>query len=1565
MQQLTKTNAPLVLLFSFLMLSFITAQANTIKVPEDHPVIQEALDAAVEGDTVLVGPGVYEGAGNSGINFKGKVIVLISEAGAESTVINVANESYGFIFNSGESQGTVLRGFTIHGASNAGISVYLGAGLSIEDCIFENNTNFSGKGIYLNSSQASIRRCVFRNNGGGSSEAGGIYARFASNSIIENCLFINNRGRYAGAVFCSGDSPLIVNCTMVNNESEDYAGGVSASDGLLKLRNCIVWHNSSQQGLAAVYSQTYDITYSNLENIWPDVGNISIPPVFQDTFFHLKEASPGVDAGRPSDDYQKEPQPNGERINMGRYGNTAEAAPGVNDQPIIISLSLGIGPPDGGAANTITGKNFGQQSGKLQLGGQEVAIQSWSPNQILFDVPPHAPGKVDLIVTRTDGAVDTLTYAFTYEGSRAFRVPQEFPKIQEALNAANHGDTVLVAPGVYGGPGNINLNFQGKAILLASEAGAAGTVIDATGADYGFYFYKQETLATVVRGFTVRSASYTGMFINIGSSPTIEDCIFENHRSHGSESIYIYASQAVIRGCVFRNNSATGSETGGIYARNSPDAIIENCLFTNNRGRYAGAIYSNGDSPLIINCTVADNESEEYAGGVTALNGILKMRNCIVWDNFSETGTQSVFSDQLAVTYSNIHGGTEGLGNIDSNPIFIDPYFGDYHLFSSSPSIDTGDPTDNFDLEPQPNGGRINMGYYGNTPEAASFLAVTKILDFNLSPSCETEATMVLQGVYFGDKAGAGTLTVGGKVVPTEKIAAWSNERIEFTAAAADFGSLEIVISSIAYGEDTLSPQELIIPDYQFVSGEVSGIWSADCPSVYILTGDVVIPEGMSLTIEPGVKVLTAVDSSRTTIRFRVLGDLVAVGTPSDSILFSVMPGFEFPGAWQGLELEGANQARIAYSRIEYADNAIEVHGNDVIENCVIQYNKTSGITWQAFSGEFATGTLQNCLIQNNEGWGVICDASCSTGSSSASPLISSNIIQYNNGGGIYVEGVASLPPPFVFASASQSATASPTITRNLIRQNKGWALECYGVGNWADATPLDFRFRGIASPIIHNNVMILNQGALKASAPFFDSEYSSWLSFSRPELSNNTFWLDTPDAILVGDSAIVSIANSIFWSDLDLNVRTQNGGLTEISYSNFSTPQTGNGNISENPQFVDPVQGDYRVFASSPCIDGGNNERVAGQMDFLGRDRIADGNGDGTKTVDIGAFEYALPVIASSPKAAEDCVGTAVIFKTEAEGDELTYQWLLNDAPVTDANHPQLILDPVSVSDQGEYRCRVSDELGGVVFSEPAELIVLQPLEFAAIVTTPDSVICEGESLSFDLTSTDGITVDQIDWQLNGESVVSNTASFQLTQAGNGDQIRAVLMTQDYCIANPEAVSNAVTITVNPLPVVEFPPLDTLTVNDDPLNQDQLGATPINGRYSGPGVTENIFYPEEVGPGEYEILYTYTDTNGCLDTAAQIVIVTEEVTSLGNPADPMGLRVFPNPTQQGLKIDWSEAFPVTVVLITLEGKRLFRRELQPGQTTEMDLSKLPSGTYFLRVDKGLNSITFRKIIKQ
>ena len=290
--------------------------------------------------------------------------------------------------------------------------------------------------------------------------------------------------------------------------------------------------------------------------------------------------------------------------------------------------------------------------------------------------------------------------------------------------------------------------------------------------------------------FSENSANWDGggMSNAFESSPTLTDCTFAGNWAHddGGGMYNHWYSDPNITSCTFsRNRSERG---GGLFNSSNTKANLAkcrvtaneaaygggmfnfianpkltNCVFSGNSANYGGGIYIDTGNPTVTNCTFAGNRAK-YAGdgmGNRAFSGPTLVTNCIF------NGSSSQIWQGAIVTYSNVQGGRSGEGNIDVDPLFASPGYwadasdpnitrspgdpnavwveGDYHLKSqagrwdpasqswvkddvTSPCIDAGDPNSPIGEEPEPNGGRINMGAYGGTKEASKSLVPQTIV---------------------------------------------------------------------------------------------------------------------------------------------------------------------------------------------------------------------------------------------------------------------------------------------------------------------------------------------------------------------------------------------------------------------------------------------------------------------------------------------------------------------------------------------------------------------------------------------------------------------------------------------------------------------------------------------------------------------------------------------------------------------------------------------------------------------------------------------------------------------
>lgn len=204
----------------------------------------------------------------------------------------------------------------------------------------------------------------------------------------------------------------------------------------------------------------------------------------------------------------------------------------------------------------------------------------------------------------------------------ALLVPSEYTTIQEALDAAVNGDTVLVAPGTYSGPGNRDLGVDAGVVLL-SQAGAGATIIDCDGT--ALDPHRGFRVAGHVEGFTVRN----------GYSP---EEVMDPASGHGGGAFLSGPTSRVV-GCIFEFCEAT-ERGGGIAARFTSQYRIENCIIRDCVAPNGGGLFFWEGQPRIDECEIR-NCTAQFLGGAVYCVGVGLggyIRNSLIESNESGGG---------------------------------------------------------------------------------------------------------------------------------------------------------------------------------------------------------------------------------------------------------------------------------------------------------------------------------------------------------------------------------------------------------------------------------------------------------------------------------------------------------------------------------------------------------------------------------------------------------------------------------------------------------------------------------------------------------------------------------------------------------------------------------------------------------------------------------------------------------------------------------------------------------------------------------------------------------------
>jgi hypothetical protein len=311
-----------------------------------------------------------------------------------------------------------------------------------------------------------------------------------------------------------------------------------------------------------------------------------------------------------------------------------------------------------------------------------------------------------------------LAGVFITSQATIINIPADYSTIQAGINAGVEGDTVLVQPNTY----YENIIISGNNIVLGSLFLTTGdtnyieqTVINGIAINPVIAMPGNLNSSTIITGFTLtggRNSSGGGAGIDCyRSSPVICNNIIKMNFGSG---VFCWYSNAIIKDNAIYQNMAIYTGGGISCVFTGSPVITGNAIYLNSAEYNGGGIYCQDCLPTITNNTIYHNSALYSGGGIDCYRSDAVIINSIIWENFA-----SAFPEIRAngcnpvVCYSDICGGYAGEGNINADPLLIDPGSGNFHLQAGSPCIDAGDPSS----PPDPDSTRADMGafYYDQT----------------------------------------------------------------------------------------------------------------------------------------------------------------------------------------------------------------------------------------------------------------------------------------------------------------------------------------------------------------------------------------------------------------------------------------------------------------------------------------------------------------------------------------------------------------------------------------------------------------------------------------------------------------------------------------------------------------------------------------------------------------------------------------------------------------------------------------------------------------------------------
>ncbi|RCK73402.1 MAG: Fibronectin type III domain protein [Anaerolineae bacterium] len=711
-----------------------------------------------------------------------------------------------------------------------------------------------------------------------------------------------------------------------------------------------------------------------------------------------------------------------------------------------------------------------------------------------------------------------------------------------------------------------------------------------------------------------------GLYNSKYSSPSLSNVTFSGNlaRESGGGMYNSTYSSPTLTNVIFSANQVTYYYGGGMYNAGSPTLI--NVIFSANQAVYGGGGMYNSGSTTLTNVTFSANQAT-YNGGGMYNSGSLTLTNVIFWSNTATSFVDLYFSDfsTATISFSLLQQtrcpseATCGSGMIfNTDPLFVDAANGNLRLQPGSPAIDAGDTnaipetiTTDLDGNPRLSGAAVDMGAYEfQDPRTYHYLHLTITGDgsgqvISDPPGIACPSTRCDYG-FLADS----TITLTAIPWLTSAVSQWTG---------CDNTSGNTCTLTMSADRD-VTVEFSHTPGIIYAAPEPQGIgngssWDNACTLQTALSGAL---SGDEIWVKMGV---------------------YTPGAAGDrSATFQLKNGVAVYGGFSGTETARDQRNWMANKTILSGDidkDDTNTDGNFIAE------------TWNDIQGDNAYHVVTSSETNNTAVLdGFIITAGQANGSYHPN----------NSGGGMYNAGSPKLTNVTFSGNAASRGGgmynnnySSPTLINITFSGNQATYAGGGMYNNiYSSPTLINIAFSGNHSSNFGGGMHNDDNSRPNLTNVIFSRNTASkggGISNLRssPTLTNVTFFGNTAysagGAIYNYDGS-PTLTNIISWGSISNNSNSR----PSISYSllqGTSCPSgatCGDGMIyNTNPRFVDAASGNLRLNFGSPAIDRGAPTGCP-STDLDGLPRPADGDGNGTATCDMGAYEAGQMICDLSP---------------------------------------------------------------------------------------------------------------------------------------------------------------------------------------------------------------------------------------------------------------------------------------------------------------------------------------------